>query len=135
MNNLKKSYKSFVVFMILFMASMFLPILLPFKDEALLVRIVLNICNLGIVILMVMIFLNERVYWFNGITYEEALLAGSLRRKIYAKRHLVVFFIAFIIYFFLSIIFQVLNISMWVDIILNTIVVIVAAISTIRIKL
>ncbi len=121
--------------MILFMASMFLPILLPFKDEALLVRIVLNICNLGVVILMIMIYFNERVFWFNGITYEEALLAGSDRRKSYAKKHLFVFFLAFIIYFLLSIIFQIFNVSMWVDIVLYTILLIGAALGTIKIKL
>lgn len=135
MNTLKKSYKSFIVAMIAFVALMFLPLLLPFKDEALLTRIILNMCNLGIVGLMLMIYFNERIYWINGTTYEEALAAGSYRRKLFAKRHLIRFLIALIVYLLLSILFQVLNLSIWIDIVLFIIISVVAAFSTIGIKL
>ena len=135
MNTLKKSYKSLVLAMIAYVALMFLPILLPIKDEALLTRITLNLCNLGVVGLMALIYLNERIYWINGTSYEEAIAAGSYRRKLFAKRHLIRFLIAFIAYLLLSILFQFLNLKIWIDIVIFVILTIGAALSTMGIKL
>lgn len=56
---LKKSYVGFVLWMLAFMAAVLGAALLPIEDEALLMRIVDNLCTLGIEALMLLIYKTE----------------------------------------------------------------------------
>ena len=82
-----------------------------------------------------MIFVNCRVYWYNGVTYEDAVAAGAERCKVYAFRHFIRFGIFAVAYVAFSAIMQVLKVGMWVDIVIFSIGLIAVAISTVKIKL
>jgi len=130
----KKSYKGFVIWMIGFVVISFSVCFLPF-DESIMTRVTLNVCTISIAILAYIIYKTEYVYWYNGTPFEEALLAGSLRRKVFAMRHLKRFGLFAMVYLILSVILHVLNIGIWADIVVVTIGLIAVAISTIPIKL
>ena len=83
----RKTYAGFIVWLIGFVIAMLSICFLPVEDEAVLTRLLQNLCTLSIALLTWMIWRNERVYWYNGITFEEAEKAGSERRKEYAFRH------------------------------------------------
>ncbi len=56
-------------------------------------------------LLFVLIYVTESVYWINGVTYEQAVQAGSQARRRYALRHLLCFLGAtavYILYCFLD---------------------------------
>lgn len=113
---LKKSYVGFVLWMLAFMAAVLGAALLPIEDEALLMRIVDNLCTLGIEALMLLIYKTERVFWINGISFEEAVKAGSGRRRALAFKY-VKFFGMFAAGFLLySVIAQLLHLPWGIDI-------------------
>ena len=132
---LKKSYKGFILWIVFFNLITFGTIFLPIEDGEIMTRIVLNICTVSIAVLTFMIYKTEFVYWYNGTTYEEAVQAGSERRKLFAFRHFKKFGIFAILYLVSSIIFHLLQLGIWLDIILVTIGLIITAIFTIKIKL
>ena len=132
---LKKSYKGFILWIVFFNLITFGTVFLPIEDGEIMTRIVLNICTVSIAVLTFMIYKTEFVYWYNGTTYEEAVQAGSERRKLFAFKHLKKFAIFASIYLIASIILNLLELSIWIDIILITIGSIITAVSTIGIKL
>jgi len=83
----RKSYTGFIVWLIVFVIAMVAICFLPVDDEAILIRLLLNLCTLGMAQLTWMIWRNGRVYWYNGVSFEEAEKVGSERRKEYAFRH------------------------------------------------
>ena len=83
----RKTYAGFIVWLIVFVIAMLSICFLPVEDEAVLTRLLQTLCTLSIALLTWIIWRNERVYWYNGITFEEAEKAGSERRKEYAFRH------------------------------------------------
>jgi len=83
----RKSYTGFIVWLIVFVIAMVAICFLPVDDEAILTRLLLNLCTIGMAQLTWMIWRNERVYWYTGVSFEEAEKAGSERRKEYAFRH------------------------------------------------
>ena len=83
----QKSYTGFIIWLIVFVIVMLAICYLPVNNEAVLIRLLLNLCTLGIAQLTWLIWRNERVYWYNGVSFEEAEQAGSERRKNYAFRH------------------------------------------------
>ncbi len=132
---LKKSYKGFIAWMVLFIIASIGVCFLPIEDTEMMTRIVLNICTFAIVLLAFIIYKTEYVYWYNGTTYETAVQAGSERRKLFAMRHLQRFGICALVFLVCSIIFQVLQLSIWTDTILVTVGLVATAVSTITIKL
>ena len=78
--NLKKSYKSLFLIVLIFIVGGVGIVLLP-VNESMMVRIIFNYMDLFCVILLNVVYKTERVYWITGITYEEALEAGSERRN------------------------------------------------------
>lgn len=132
---LKKSYKGFIIWMLGFCAICFGTVFLPVKDAGILLRIIDNICTIGITVLAFIIYKTEYVYWYNGITYEEAVKAGSEKRKAFAWQHLKRFGSFALVFLIFSIVSQVTGISYWIDIIVAVIGLVAAAISTINIKL
>ncbi|MBE5803930.1 MAG: hypothetical protein E7316_05400 [Clostridiales bacterium] len=132
---LKKSYKGFVWFMLGFTAVMFLFCFLPIKDGGLITRLVCAEMTCGVALLAYIIYRTEYVYWYNGTEYEEAVAAGSERRKAFALAHFKRFAVCAVACVGYSVAAQLLGWPFWIDILLSGVGVIVAAISTIGIRL
>lgn len=132
---LKKSYKGFLLWMLVFVVTMFGCALLPIENGAILTRIVMNVCVLNIVLLAFIIYKTEYVYWYNGTEYKQAVEAGSERRKEFAKKHLKRFGIFALLYLVYSVVAQLVQMSYGVDIAVATVGMVVVAISTIKFEL
>ena len=132
---LKKSYTGFVIWLIGFCAMMTLLAFLPTEDVGLIVRLLNNIMRIGIVILMFMIYKTEKVFWINGVSYEDAVEAGSERRRTYAMRYLKRFGIFAAGIFLYSFIAQMLHIPYGIDIAIGFVGIVACAFSTMRFKL
>jgi len=135
MKDLKKSYKGFVIWLVLYMISFFVPIFLPSMSTQLLIAVIDNIMLIGCAILSLIIYITEQIYWYNGTSYEDAVAAGSERRKCFALEHLKRFGIAAVAFLIYSVISILIGIPYGVDITIAIVAILVAAISTIKIKL
>lgn len=132
---MKKSYFGFIILLIVFTLGGASIVFLPIQGEDILMRLLFNYCDLGMVILMLIIYKTGKVHWFTGITYEDALKVDLSQRKLYALYHLRDFSIFFVAYLVLSILFTILHITYYVDLIAWTITVVAVALQTIRYKL
>lgn len=132
---LKKSYKGFVLFLIGFLAALLLIAFLPQENEALIGRLICAEMTLGILLLAYIIYRTEYVYWYNGTEYEEAVAAGSERRKAFAWKHFRCFAIDAAVCMGYSLLAHLLRWPFWIDYIVHTVGLVVAAISTVKIKL
>ncbi len=132
---LKKSYKGLVIWFIFFTVTFLLLTFLKINDTALVARIGMNIMTFYVAILAYIIYKTGYVYWYNGITYEEACEVGEERRKLCALRHFQRLGLCAAFYFVFSVVAHLLNIPYGVDIAVATVSIIVAAFSTISIKL
>ena len=130
----KKSYTGLVLWLIVFLVLCFGVLLLPVEGMAMM-RLTIQLCSLGMAALALIVYLNGQVYWYNGISYEEARDAGEERRKKYAWQHVKAFGIFAILGLLFSAVMQLMHISEWVDFVVLTIGLIAVAISTIRFKL
>ena len=131
----KKSYTGFILWLMIFVAATLGISLLPTEDWQLMMRLIILLMAWGIAALAFIIWRTERVYWYNGITYEEAEAAGSERRKDYAWRHLKVFGIYALGISVFVWGMQMLGASAWIDFTVGTIGLIVAGCCTMPIKL
>lgn len=131
----KKSYTGFILWLMIFVAATLGISLLPTEDWQLLMRLIILLMGWGIAALAFIIWRTEQVYWYNGITYEEAEAAGSERRKDYAWRHLKVFGIYALGISVFVWGMQMLGASAWIDFTVGTIGLIVAGCCTMPIKL
>lgn len=131
----KQSYKKLIIWIIWFMASFFSLPFLPIDNIAFITRLSLNYLTLNITLLMFIIYKTEAIYWFNGTTYEEALNAGSQRRKAFALRHLQFFGYFTLSFFFVSILLHAICMPYWIDMTICFIGLIAVALSTNTIKL
>ena len=132
---LKKSYKGFWIWILMFVLVSLGCAFLPIESVAVISRIEMNICVIAIAVLAFMIYKTEAVYWYNGTTYEEAVKAGSERRKEFARRHFVRFGGFAAIFLVASVMMHILKVGFGADIFVGTIGMVVLAISTINIKL
>lgn len=131
----KKSYTGFILWLMIFVAATLGISLLPTEDWQLLMRLIILLMAWGIAALAFIIWRTEQVYWYNGITYEEAEAAGSERRKDYAWRHLKVFGIYALGISVFVWVMHMLGASAWIDFTLGTVGLIVAGCCTMPIKL
>ena len=131
---MKKSYTGLViwsVFMIVgFSVLSFLPV-----GKPLLIRLLFNFCDIALIALTVIIYLNGAVYWFNGISYYAAVHAGAERRKIFAFKYLLRFGIFAVFYLIFSFISYFLGLNFYIDIAVFTVGILIMAISTITVRL
>ena len=132
---LKKSYKGLVWWMLIYTAALFAIAFLPVEDEGLMIRLILTGTAWGVAIMAYMIYRTEYVYWDNGTTYEEAVAAGSDRRKAFAKKHLDRFTACAAVCLMYSAAAQAMGWPFWIDIIVFCVVLIASAISTMKFKL
>ena len=135
-NEYKKSYRGFVVFLISFLLSMFggaivTSMYIPDHTS----RIVINLVCIGMALLTFIIYKTEKIYWYNGIEFEDAEKAGSERRKAYAKSHMKLFGIYAACMLVFSICMALLSVTQWVDFAVGAIGICVVAICTVKIKL
>ena len=84
----RKTYKGLIIgvtaYVVLIMA---LPFALPVLDADSCTRLTMCLTALGMAALTYAIWRTEYVYWYNGVTFEDAEKAGSERRKAYALSH------------------------------------------------
>lgn len=132
---LKKTWKGFVWWMIGYVAALFGVIFLPTEDEGLLIRLVLGMTVLAMAVLTWMILKTGCIYWYNGVSYEEAAGAGAQRREDYARAHFNRFRMLALVCLVFSTAAHLLGISYWFDFALCTMGMIGTAVSTMRIKL
>ena len=132
---LKKSYKGFVMWMIGFLVCCVGLAFLKIDDVASLTRIIMNVMTLSMALLTYMIYRNGYVYWYTGITYEDAAKVSDERRKAYALKHWKLFGIFAAIYFVFSVVMHLLQVSLWIDIWVCTMGLIGVAVRTIWYKL
>lgn len=131
----KKTYKGLILWLIAFMFGLPGLAALPFRDSEILAKVILNVCALFIVLLAYMIYRTEAVYWYNGTSYEDALLAGSERRKAFARRHLGCFGRFAVCFLLYSLVSEVCHLHMMIDTLVFTVGCIGAAVATIPYKL
>ena len=131
----KKSYKGFVLSLLIYLALILAASLIPAADESLPIRLVMLLTAWYMAALTFYIWRTERIYLYNGTTYEEADAAGSERRKAFAWRHFRVFGIFALLMTVLSCGMQLLGWSAWIDFTLGTVGLCAACFMTIPIKL
>ena len=131
----KKSYAGFWVWLLVMCNLTLGGAFLPDMGTQILVAIIDNVMTISIFVLTLMIYLNEKVYWYNGTSYEEAREAGSMRRKAFALAHMKRFGGFAAIFLLYSIVSILVGISYWIDIVVVTAGLVIAAISTMKIKL
>ena len=88
MKEYKKSYVGFWAWMLLFCIAEIGVCFIPEKNVQIVIALVDNIMVIGCFTLTFIVYLTESVYWYNGISYEEAKEAGSERRKKFALVHM-----------------------------------------------
>lgn len=116
---LKKSYRELILWMLGFTAVITGAAFLPIgEDVGLLIRVLDNLTMVSVAILMLVIWRTEKVFYFNGITFEEAVEAGPDRRRAYAWKHVRLFGVAAAVYLLYSVVAQLLHLNWWIDIIL-----------------
>lgn len=136
--NLKKSYRLFIVFFLLFLlGSIAMGIVIDRLNISshLEMLIWLNICNVFLCLLLYIIYKTERIYYINFVTYKEANAASSRTRRDFAYKHLSVFMKFSILFICYSLLSYVLELNLVIDVLVYTLAIIFAAVKTITIKL
>lgn len=88
-----------------------------------------------IALLTFIVYKTEYIYWYNGVTYEDAVKAGSERRKAYAYEHFKCFggFAAAFTVF--SVVAGYLGVPFWIDMVVLFIGEVYIAFGSMKIKL
>lgn len=133
----KKSYSGFIIWMVLFIAAMSVLPLFPIiqEKEKIGILIIGNLVTISMAILTLIIYVNDKIYWYNGISYEEAKECGAKLRKKCAFRHFKRFGIFAMIYLIYSMISVIADFPYAADVYYLFIGIVITAISTIGIKL
>ena len=135
MEEYPKSYKGFVIWFILFVAALMLTGMIPTEDVHLIVLLIGNIMTVGMAVLTGMIWFNQKIYWYTGLSYEEACKATPERRKAYARRLFVRFGVWAAVFLLYSLAAYFLGFPFGVSIAVATVGTLAMAISTVRISL
>lgn len=132
---MKKSYKGFIAWLVLFCVGMFVIIFIDIKNINLVGLVLGNYMFIILSLLTGMIYKNECIYWYSGMSYQEAIEATSMSRKKYAYKHFIRFFITCLLYLFYSIIAYFLSFSFGMNMTICCLLIMVCALSTTSIKL
>ena len=81
---MKKSYKGFMAWLVLFCVGVLAIIFMDIKNIDLVGLVLGNYMFITLAILTGMIYKNEAIYWYTGISYQEACAVTSKQRKEYA---------------------------------------------------
>ncbi|MFQ9561094.1 MAG: hypothetical protein ACLR0A_02510 [Faecalibacillus intestinalis] len=98
---MKKSYKGFMAWLVLFCVGVLAIIFMDIKNIDLVGLVLGNYMFITLAILTGMIYKNEAIYWYTGISYQEACAVTSKQRKEYAYKHFIRFFYNMFIVFIL----------------------------------
>ena len=140
---LKKSYKGLIIMFVVLLAVVLVPCFLPYSIDITAGDIIRSIDILGVLwitALTYVIYKTEYVYWYNGTSYEDAVKAGSERRKAFAYEHFrrfrnfAMFAVAFTVIMALLEYFTMKDLF-WIDLIACWGGICVIAIGTVKIKL
>lgn len=103
MNELgNKSYKLFLVWLlaVVVIAVTVVLILDSFVPDIagnVMSKIITEMIAFALSALMMIIYFSDKIYWFNGMSYEEASSMSKEKRRLYAQKHMRLFHVAFII--------------------------------------
>ena len=131
----RKSYTGLVVSMCIFFALVMIIPFLPGADVQVSMRLILLVTAWYMAALTLHVWRTEQVYWYNGISFEEAEAAGSERRKEFAWKHVKMFGMVALILTAVSCGTYLLGWSAWIDFFVGMAGIIVAACCTIPFKL
>ena len=131
----KKSYTGFVLGLIVYLAFMLGIAFVPGVGAQLAMRLITLLTAWFMAILTFYIWRTERVYLYNGTSFEEAEAADSERRKTFAWKHLRVFGMFALIQTVLACAMHLLGWSAWIDFTIGAIGIVIAACMTILFKL
>ena len=101
---MKKSYKGFIAWFVLFCVGVLAIIFMDIKSIDLVGLVLGNYMFITLSLLTGMIYKNEAIYWYTGISYQEACAVTSKQRKEYAYKHFIRFLMVCLGYFVYSII-------------------------------
>lgn len=131
----KKNYSVLVLLFVLYLVATYLVILLPDFGREILSIIEINMMNFWLVLLTFVIYKTGWIYWYNGVTYEQAEKVSDGARKRYAHKYFKRFFIATLIMLIVSALVILFKGPWYAVIFYDVIVIIAVAISTMNIKL
>lgn len=131
----KKSYTGFVLGLLGYVAALFAISFIPSEDWQVPLRLIMLLTVWYMAGLAFHVWRTERIYWYNGTSYEEAEAAGSERRKEFAWKHFRLFGMFALLQTVLSCGMYLLDWSVWIDFAIGVVGLIVTACRTIPIKL
>ena len=132
---LKKSYKGFLIWLLIYLGLLFLIAFLPVEDTAFSVRILLNMSNIMFLALLWMIRKTGYIYWFTEFSYDDARRIEEDKRKAYAQDMMNIFLRFFVFYLVFSAMMAVFSLSYWYDIVIFCITMILTVFLTNRVKI
>lgn len=131
----KKRYTGLVISLVIYMALMTGIAFLPGLHAAPVMRLTMLGTVWYLAGLSFHIWRTEQIYWYNGVTYEEAEAAGAERRKVFAWKHFRIFGLFALLMMALSCVMQLLGWSAWIDFTAGTIGICAACFMTVPLKL
>ena len=131
----KKSYKGFVIGLIIYLLLLMSISLIPGLNDQLAIRLIMLLTIWYMAALSFQVWRTEQIYWYNGTTFEAAEAAGSERRKEFAWRHFRIFGRFALIHTAVALAMTLLGWSAWIDFTVGTVGLCVACFMTIPIKL
>ena len=131
----RKSYTGFVLGVLGYLVLMLGIAFIPGVEAQLAMRLIMLLTAWFMAVLTFYIWRTERVYLYNGTTFEEAEAAGSERRNDFAWKHLRVFGMFALIQTVLACGMHLLGWSAWIDFTVGAVGIVVAACCTIPFKL
>ena len=129
----KATYKGFILWLVFFVASLILAVLPEDRDLA--ARLCFLIALFDLVILMLIIYLTERIYWLTEISFQQAQAAGRQKRKRLAYEQLMRFLYLLAIYLLWAFAGHLGHFYIWTDMIVVILGLCIVAFWTTHVKL
>lgn len=129
----KATYKGFVFWFVFFIVSVIPAV--QIEDRNLALRLCFVIALFDLVILMLIIYLTERIYWLTGISFQQAQAAGRQKRKRLAYEQLMRFLYLLAIYLLWAFAGHLGHFYIWTDMIVVILGLCIVAFWPSRIKL
>ena len=131
---MKKSYKGLWIWTVCFLAGEALMPFLPVKNTALITNLSILYCTAAITVLIYITYRYDKIYWINGVIFEDAEKMTRQQRDEFTYAHFVKFRNCFAVHLLFAVAAHFFDFPIWAIITLPMILLIVTAISTIKIK-
>lgn len=135
MKEYKKSYLGLVIIILIYFISLACLFFLKNIDLNTITHITGILTVVFVFSITFVIYLTGYIYWYNGISYEDALNKTKEERKIYAKKIMLIFLVFLSLYLIYSLFAIIFKFPYYGTILVLTVSLIVSAISTIKVKL